>query len=1038
MIAWFARHPTAANLLLVLLAAAGIFAAPTLKRETFPDSRPTEAEISVVYRGATASEVEDAICRRIWDAVEAVENLDKLTCTAQESTARAVAEMVPGGEAGRFVNDLRTEVNAIDDFPDDADPPAVRELNRTDMVASVAVAGDMPAPQLERYGDALKDRLSALPGVARVTLTGFGTRQFLITVPRAALLQHGLSAADLAATIGAQSVDRPLGNLETPRQDISLRFADERRSAAALAGLVVLSKPDGAQLTLGQIAQIEESYSPPENRAFLDGTRAVYLQVDKGLGADALRVFDAVSALVDEERGVVPPSLRLEVVQDMTTIVRDRLQMLVENGLLGLVLVVGVMSLFFRPRYAIWAALGLPAAFLGAFVAMALTGLSLNMITLVALLMAIGIVMDDSIVISDAIAEEAARGASRLDAAIAGTKRVLPGVLSSFITTVAIFAPLSFLSGELGKVLEVLPVVLIAALSASLLEAFWVLPHHLAHGLKATRTESSRARAAFDRGFSWVRDRALGWLVDGAIAWRYLVTGLVIALLIVTMALMRAGYVKREALPEIDGDVLEARILMPQGTPLTRTEAVAERVRTALLAVDARLTPDQPDGAALVKSVQTHFNSNQSAGESGPHVATVTADLLGAETRTTTLDELIAAWRAEIGAVPGAIAITLTEPGIGPQGRAVEIRLSAPDLNVLDTAAGRLLAELETYVGIYNAMSDLRPGRPELHLTLAEGATGLGLTAADVAAQLGSAFLGQIVTTVQEGDISHEIEIQQTATDRDAFDDLAAFEVIVPGGTRIPLTTVVRIEEARGWGSITHVDGHRSVTVAADVDGRIGNADAIVNEIAADFLPGLVRDYPGMTVSVEGQNANSAETMGSILRGFMIGLVGIYVVLSFQFRSYVEPMIVMLTIPLALVGVVLGHMAMGYNISMPSIMGAASLAGIVVNNAILLVQVIKEHTAQGIDRTIAAGRASRERFRPIVVSVSTTIMGLVPLLAETSTQSQTVKPLVISVVFGLMSATLLVLIVLPALYAILGDLGVGTRDKGAASDGVAA
>lgn len=1038
MIAWFARHSTAANLVLVLIAAAGIFAAPTLKRETFPDFRATEAEISVVYRGATASEVEDAICRRIWDAVEAVENLEELTCTAQESAARAVAEMTPGGDPGRFVNDLRTEVTAIDDFPDGADPALVRQLNRTDMVASVAVAGDMPAPQLERYADALKDRLSALPGVARVTLTGFGTRQFLITVPRAALLQHGLSAAVLAGTIGAQSVDRPLGSLETPEQDIALRFADERRSAAALAGLVVLSKPDGAQLTLGQIARIEESYSPPENRAYLDGTRAVYLQVDKALGADALRVFDAVSALVGDERAAVPPSLRLEVVQDMTTIVRDRLQMLVENGLLGLVLVVAVMSVFFRPRYAIWAALGLPVAFLGAFVAMALTGLTLNMITLVALLMAIGIVMDDSIVISDAIAEEAARGASRVEAAIAGTRLVLPGVISSFITTVAIFAPLSFLSGDLGAVLEVLPIVLIAALAASLMEAFWVLPHHLSHGLKAAEAPPSRWRAGFERGFAWTRDRALGRLVDAAVSWRYLVTGLVIAVLIVTVALLRAGHVQREALPEIDGDVLEARILMPQGTPLARTEDVAERVRAALLGVDARLAPAQPGGAALVKSVQTHFNRNQSAGESGPHVATVTADLLGAETRATTLDELIAAWRSEIGAVPGAIAITLTEPGIGPQGRAVEIRLSAPDLGALDTAAGRLLAELETYAGVYNAMSDLRPGRPELRLTLAEGATGLGLTASEVAAQLGSAFLGQIVTTVQEGDISHEIEIEQAAADRDAHDDLAAFEVVLSGGTRIPLGTVARIEEARGWGSIVHVDGRRSVTVAADVDGRIGNADAIVSEIAAGFLPGLVRDHPGMSFAVEGQNANSAETMGSILRGFMIGLVGIYVVLSFQFRSYVEPLIVMLTIPLALVGVVLGHMAMGYNVSMPSIMGAASLAGIVVNNAILLVQVIKRHTGDGVSRAVAAGRASRERFRPIVVSVSTTILGLVPLLAETSTQAQTVKPLVISVVFGLLSATVLVLVVLPALYAILGDLGAGGRADDAAAGAPAA
>jgi len=276
--------------------------------------------------------------------------------------------------------------------------------------------------------------------------------------------------------------------------------------------------------------------------------------------------------------------------------------------------------------------------------------------------------------------------------------------------------------------------------------------------------------------------------------------------------------------------------------------------------------------------------------------------------------------------------------------------------------------------------------------------------------------------TVQDGDIAHEIEIEQALRNRSTLEDLTAFEIRLPDGSRTPLATVARIEAARGWGSIAHVDGRRTVTVAADVDGRIGNADAIVSDVTAGFLPELAGNFPGVSVTIEGQNANSAQTMGSILRGFLIGLVGIYVVLSFQFRSYVEPVIVMLTIPLALVGVVLGHMLMGYNISMPSIMGAASLAGIVVNNAILLVQVIKRRMDEGAPATEAAGLASRDRFRPIVVSVSTTLMGLAPLLLETSTQAQTVKPLVISVVFGLFSATVLVLLVLPAFYAILDDL----------------
>ena len=1036
MIAWFTRHPTASNLLLVLFAAIGIAAAPALQRETFPDFRPTEAEILIVYRGASSAEVEDSICRRLWDAIEPVENLDELSCRAQDNNARAVATMTEKGDAARFVNDLRTEVSAVDDFPDGIDPPIIRQLHRSDVVASVAVSGEMPLSELDRYATQLENRIATLPNVASVVKSGLGERQFQITTSRDQLEQLGLSIAALRDRISAQNLDLPLGTLETQGRDIALRLTGERKTVAGLAEIVVMAAPSGAQIRLGDIARITEDYSPEEDRAFFNGKPALFLQVNKSLGTDALRVFDDVQDLVAAEQAVAPPSLRIEVVQDMTSIVRDRLAMLVKNGVIGLVLVIAVMSLFFRPGYAIWAAFGLPVAFLGSFAIMALTGLSLNMITLVALLMAIGIVMDDSIVITDAIAEQPESAGPPLARAIAGTKKVLPGVLSSFLTTVAVFAPLSFLSGDLGAVLEVLPVVLIAALGASLIEAFFVLPHHLGHGLKAAEKPPSRFRAGFERGFEAFRDRGMRRVVGAAIRWRYLVTGLTIAALILTVGLMRGGYVQREALPDIEGDVLEARILMPQGTPLAETQSVVERVSRALVTVNESFTPAQPEGASLVQSTQVFYNRNLTAGETGPHVATITVDLLGAETRTTTIDEIVSAWRQEIGPVPGVRAITLAEPGLGPQGRAVEIRLMSEDLDQLEAAGDRLLRELITYDGVYNAMHDLRPGRPEQRITLAEGAAQLGLTARDIAAQMSTAFLGGIVGTVQEGEFSHEIELRQSDADRNTLDDLQRFEIRLPDGSHAALATLVHFEAARGWASVTHIDGLRTLTLAADVDGRIGNADAIVAAIGATSLPALVADMPGLSYEIGGQNANSAQTVGSILRGFLIGLVGIYIVLSFQFRSYVEPVIVMFTIPLALIGVIAGHLVMGYNISMPSIMGAASLAGIVVNNAILLIQVIKAHAAEGMRVTEAAGRASLERFRPIIMSVSTTMMGMVPLLLETSTQAQTVKPLVISVVFGLFSATVLVLFVLPAFYAILDDLGLSRAKEPAAHQAV--
>ncbi|MFP7674160.1 efflux RND transporter permease subunit [Marivita sp. S0852] len=1019
MIRWFTGHPTAGNLLLLLILAAGVFAAPGLLRETFPDFRAVEAEITVPYRGASAEDVESAICAPLWDGVQGVEGLETFTCTAQTGRARAVATMAPANEPLRFVNALRTEVSAIDTFPDRADPAIVRELHRSDPVTSVAVSGDLPLTELDLYADALSDRLTALPGVATATRSGLGARTLSITATQDKLEGHGLTPAALAAAIAAQNIDLPAGILEGAGTDLTLRFTAERNTVTTLAAIPVLSLENGATLTLGDVALIEERFEPAHDRAFVDGHPTILIDVAKALDADALRVLDGVDALVAGETARLPANLQVEIVQDVTSIIRDRLLMLVQNGIIGLVLVVAVMSLFFRPGFAIWAALGLPAAFAGAFVWMALTGLSLNMMTLVALLMAIGIVMDDSIVIADSIAVHAADGPT-VENVAAGVAAVAPGVISSFLTTLAVFLPLAFLAGELGAVLEVLPVVLLAALAASLIEAFLVLPHHLKAGAK--KGTPSRFRSGFDKGFAAVRDRGVGRLADAAIRWRWLVAGLAIGALIVTVGALGGGLVKREAMPEIDGDVLEARILLAAGTPLQRTAQSVAQVEAALDRVNAALTPDQPEMQPLVIRRITRFGRNLSAGETGAHVATVAVDLLGAETRTSTLDDIVALWQQEIGPLPGVASLIITEPGIGPQGIAVELRMTHPNLSTLQDVGRATLAELETYAGVRNAILDLRPGAPELRLQLSAGAEALGLTVTDVASQVRAAFLGSQLAEVRRGDIAWDLDVQLSDEDRTTRADLMAFEIAIPAGGTVPLSNIATIVDARGWGSITRRNGLRTLTVSADVDGRIGNADAITAQMANGFLPDLVADTPGLGFEIGGQAANSAETVASILRGFLIGLVSIYLVLSFQFRSYIEPLIVMMTIPLAFLGVIWGHMLMGYNISMPSLVGAASLAGIVVNNAILLVGVINTRRAEGFSAPDAAGDAVRARFRPILVSVSTTIMGMAPLLLETSTQAQTLKPLVIAVVFGLLAATVLILMILPAFYAALDDI----------------
>ncbi|MQM39138.1 Toluene efflux pump membrane transporter TtgB [wastewater metagenome] len=1024
MIRWFAGHPTAANLLLIVILAAGLFAAPSLKRETFPDYRPVEVSVEVTYRGATARDVEDEICGRLHDAIKGVDYLDELSCTAQDNRASAVATMAAGGDPIRFLNEIDSEVGAITDLPAQAEEPVVRELNRSDLVAAVAVTGGMSRDQLEDYAYRLEDRIMALPGVAEVHIQGVSQRQWQVAVPREVLNQHGLSARGLAAAVAHQNVDMPLGTLETKDRDIQLRFTDQRRSLRALKQLVVISDREGGELTLGDIATIKQVGERKEEKTRFNGDPAVVLEVSKTLRGDSLRVMEALKGVIAEEDERFGDGVRLTLTQDMTSIVRDRLQMLVENGLMGLVLVMAVMSLFFRPRLAIWAVLGLPAAFMGAFFVMGVTGLSLNMITLVALLMAIGIVMDDAVVIVDNIAVHAGEQLTALAAVTEGTRQVLPGVLSSFLTTVVVFGPLAFLAGELGAVLEVLPIVLIAALAASLIEAFWILPHHLKESVPKLRAgHNSRFRQAFDRGFNAFRE-AVGRTADVAIRWRHAVLGLLATVLLGSLGFLAGGHIGSEAMPDIEGDVLEARILMPQGTPLSRTEAVAGRVEGAMHRLDERLTPEQPGQSPLVESIQTRFNYNPSAGEAGPHVATVIVDLLTAERRTVDLDRLTALWREEIGAVAGIHSLIIQEPGFGPAGIPIEMRLKGDDLNVLKTAALDAAEHLRSYDASNNVMDDLRPGKPQRTLSLAPGAHVLGLTAEEVASQLRAAWLGQIADNQRVGQRDVDIVVSEPDSDGDSLDDLADQTISLPSGEQVPLREVADIRKQRQWAKITRIDGRRTVTVEANVDARQSSGQEIVTDLRdSGWLANFRERHPGIDVVFDGQVSRSAETGGSIARALLIGLVGVFIILSFQFRSYVEPLIVMLSIPLAFVGAIWGHVLMGYYLSMPSLIGAAGLAGIVVNDAILMIQFIKSHRLQGRPAAEAAGQASRDRLRAILITSSTTIAGLFPLLLETSTQADAIKPLVVSVVFGLLTTTILVLVVIPALYVLFDDWG---------------
>jgi multidrug efflux pump subunit AcrB len=1023
MIEFFARHPTAGNLLLVFLCLLGLSALPGLQRETFPDFAAEEVQIQVVYPGASTEDVEEAICQRLEDAIDGINDVEEMRCLAREGVATAVVEMVEGGDLPRFMDDVKSEVEAIDSFPEQIEIPIVKELGRTDNVVAVAITGPMSNRDLRAYAEQIKERMQRLPEVSQVEIEGFSDQQLRIEVSAAALREHGLSLSDVANAVARQGIDLPSGSLEGRERDLLLRFTDLRRSPRELAGLIVVGAESGAEIRLEEIAEISDRFELDEEKILFNGRRAAVLQVIKTKQQDTLVVKDAVSRFLDQLRPRVPQGVEFTLTRDRSSIVRDRLSLLLKNGAQGLLLVFLVMWLFFQGRFAFWVAMGLPVSFLGALFFMNLLGLTINMITMVALLIAIGLLMDDAIVISENIATHLRKGKGPYRAAIDGTRQVAPGVISSFLTTIAVFGPLAFLSGHMGKVLQFIPMVLILVLAVSLIEAFLILPHHLAHSLKHHRDRPGRLRSRVDRGLSRFRDHVLGRIVDFAIHRRYWFVGGVVALFLLSLGMLVGGKLKFQAFPDIEGDIIEARLLLPQGTPLWRTEAVVERITRGLAQVNAEFSPLQTDGRVLVKNVQVRFNVNQDANENGPHVATVTADLLTAEERVGKLDDIINRWRETVGEQPDVLALNFKEPVIGPGGLPLEIRLYGADLKQLKAASLELQGWLARYRGVFDLTDDLRPGKPELRLRLREGALALGVDATLVASQLRAAFYGVTASEIQVDNQAYEIDVRLARADRAGLSDLEAFRILTPAGDQIPLSAVASIQRDRGYSRIQRVDGVRTVTLSGDLDTRLNNAREIVNHTQRDFLPQLFERYHGVSAGVEGQSKDTARTGGSMLRSFAIGLVGIFVLLSFQFRSYAEPVVVMLVIPLALMGVIWGHLLMGLPLSMPSVIGFTSLSGIVVNDSILLVEFLKLRAREGLAIVEAAKLASRERFRAVLLTSVTTIAGLTPLLLEKSLQAQILVPLATSIIFGLLTTTLLVLLVVPALFSILSDFG---------------
>jgi len=1029
MIRFFAIHPTAANLLMLVLILLGLNSLSDLKRETFPDFSINAIKATVVYPGATPESIESALCIPMEDAVDGLSNIDEVSCEATEGLATLTVEMLEGGDFSKLMSEVKNEIDGINTFPEDAESPFITEANRTDEVIDLAIHGkNMSVTELKEYSEEVKRKLKQEPGISLIDIKGFSTHQLQVDVSLPLLRQVGLSINDLSDALSNQNIEAPSGELKNENRALLIRIDQQQVTADKLGQTVISASEAGGQILLSDIATITDKFELDEDKIWQDGERIALLKINKNKSQDAIDIASIVREFVVKEQAVSPAGISLVLSNDQSINILDRLYMLLENGWQGILLAFFVMWLFFTWRYAFWVAMGLPVSFLGALWLMSMLGISVNMISMVAMLIAIGLLMDDAIVIAENIASQVAANQDINEGVVKGVSMVFPGVLSSFLTTLAIFGGMAFISGTIGQVLRDIPIVLILTLTVSLVEAFLILPSHLAHALHKTPKADAKSnlinrfKEGFINAFEGFRNNQLVTIVEAIIRFRYLFVGGLVGMLFISVSLMVSGTLAFKAFPNTEADILVARIIMPPGTALQQTEKVVNHVVDAANRIEANLPASGEQ--KLIEHIRVEFNKNADAFITGAHVATVQVEFLTVAKRKPSIYEIETAWETEIGELPGVVALSIKEPSNGPAGLAIDIQLQGNDMQQMMEAGNRILSEINQYQGVSNVILDVRPGKQELELKLKPGALSLGVNAATLSNQIGTAFNGVKIDDIQRGSEQLEIELKLSKQDTLSQSQLEQYPIRLSDGSEIPLSALVEFNYERGFSRINRVNGLRTLSVIGDVDNQVLNTNVLLARLSNGILKEIEKDYPNIRVNLEGENKEGNETSGSIVDKFLMGLVGIFIILSFQFRSYIEPVIVMMAIPLALIGSLWGHFFMGYDMTMPSMIGYVSLAGIVVNDSILLVDYIKRNVAAGVSAHIAAVNASKARFRAVFITSATTIAGLVPLMFETSTQAQIMQPMVVSIIFGMITSTCLILFLLPSLYVILDDFGL--------------
>ncbi|MDA1050193.1 MAG: efflux RND transporter permease subunit [Planctomycetota bacterium] len=1044
-IRWAIQNSPAMNTLMVAVMLIGFISMFLMRREVFPEFDLEIVLISVPYPGASPSQVEEGICQKLEEAVRSINGIKKQTAVAQEGAGHLVLELENNiSNVQKILNDIRSEVDRIPSFPVLAEDPEVQQITLRQVAIRVGLLGsdvNTPAAELalREVAERVRTELLLLPSVSQANLIGVRDYQIDVEVSEDTLRKYGLSLQQVGQIIRRENIEIPGGSMKTESQEVLLRGKNKHLLGNEIANIPLVTTPDGVVLTVGELGNVKDEFTDDSAINLINGQPAMVISIDRTATEDLLSIVDDVHKYVKSTD--LPAGYELKTWQDTGIDVRDRINLLRRNGIQGLVLVFLVLAVFLDLRLAFWVALGIPISVLGACALLLYVGATLNMISLFAFLLALGIVVDDAIVIGENIYAHRQQGKDFVSAAVDGAYEVMPSVAASVSTTIIAFVPLFYVSGVMGKFIAVMPLAVIAMLVISLAESIFILPVHLAHRDNLFMTGLSYvlypfrllgriihlAQQQVARLLEFVIQRLYMPAVQWAIRNPAIMLSSAFSIFVVTLAFVPAGITPWLIFPKLDSNWIEAKVTFPDGTPSTVTDLATRQIEAAFDRINDKWAKQ---GMPLKRLVHRAVGQLVSPGALGPdsrtsgsHVGMVFIELEDTSKRDITSEEILSLWRQETGEIAGVDTLIYGTPEMGPGGAPIEFKLLAPaehmeELEAAIEACKSELADAGRYPGVVDIRDDSRPGKLEYQLNVKENAKAMGITAADLAETVRASYYGEEVMRLQRGRHEVKLMVRYPPADRRSLAGFDDIRVRGSDGAERPLTELADVHVERGYSEINRVDQLRSITITADIREEEGNPRENVAKFRAEFEPKLATEYPHVRIRWEGQAEQSSDSMQSLFLGFMVALLAMFVLLTIEFRSYFQPLIVLAIIPFGIVGAIWGHALLGLPLTMFSLFGLVALAGVVVNDSIVLIDFINHERKAGVsvhDAIIAAGT---RRFRPVVLTSLTTVAGLTPILLEKSFQAQVLIPMAASLCFGLMLGTVLVLFLVPVVYSL--------------------